>query len=215
MKHNLKFEDKLHIGEKENNNGINLKNKIVVFDNEGNFLFEKENLVVQTGRIFALEAISNMLTTANASVGGRRSILYFTIGNQGTSVGEHDVPVAPLASDVEIASPLAFATSNVNGKYVKPMIVESVTSYHGKLFDTLTNVEKWDINPGVNRVLLKYSMTVEANEARGEAISEVGIHYGRIDSGVVVDDGLFSRITFASKFLLGTNSFNIIYYIYA
>ncbi len=198
--------DKLHLG------GFHdLKNKIVVFDREtGKKIFERENLVVESGRIFTLENIANILTDDNSGVTGRRQLLYFTIGDGGVNVGEHDAPLDPLNGDTALANALSFGTVNTDSMYCKL----SGSDYYGKFFETLTNAERWDIDSLTNKVALKYLLKVEPADARGEAISEIGIHFGRIDTGSVVDDGLFSRITFPSKFLLGTNAFDVVYYIY-
>ncbi len=198
--------DTLNLG-----HSFNLKNKIMVYDREtGKFIFEKENLVVASGRTFALENIGNILTDGNSGVAGRRQLLYFTIGTGGVNIGEHDAPLDPANADTALATPVSFGTVNTDSMYCKLVTAD----YFGKFFETLTNAERWDIDAGTNKVALKYLLKVEPNDARGEAISEIGIHFGRIDTGAVVDDGLFSRITFPSKFLLGTNAFDVVYYIY-
>ena len=198
--------DKLNLG------GFHdLKNKIVVYNREtGEKVFEKENLVVESGRIFTLENIANFLTDGNSGVGGRRQLLYFSIGDGGVNVGEHDAPLDPVNADVALVNALSFGTVNTDSMYCKLVTAD----YFGKFFETLTNAERWNIDAPTNKVALKYLLKVEPADARGEAISEIGIHFGRVDTGTVVDDGLFSRISFPSKFLLGTNAFDIVYYIY-
>jgi len=198
---------------------LNLKNKIRVYDKKTKkFLWEKENLVVTSGRIFALESISSFLTQDNINAGSGRKLLYFSIGNGGILSGQHNAPIPPVSSDNMESmrnTRVAFTNNNENGRYCKCDSVDK--KFYGKFFDTLTNGDRWaDLNKFTNNISIIYSASIDETDARGEAINEIGFYYGRInEAGQVVDDGLFSRITFASEFLLGTKSLQILYYIYA
>jgi len=193
------------------------KNKIRVFDKEtGKFLFERDNLVTQSGRIFTMESITNTLAPTTTNTTNRRQLLYFTIGHGGVNAGEPDQPIAPTSDNTDasmLATQVAFTTANSGGQYCNL----SDGNYYGKYFEVLSNANSWSIDSGQNKVTHILSMIVSPTDARGEAISEIGIHFGYRSGGgsVVSDSGLFSRITFASKYLLGNNSFEILYYIYA
>jgi len=186
------------------------KNKIVIYDAlTKEKILEKENLVVKSGRVFMLEKLSDILAPGNVTSNAERKLIFFSIGSGGTSLGEYDSPLVPLDSDTGLAQPIPFTALN-DGKYCK--LVDN--NYYGKFFEE-PPTSAWDIDDELNKVSLFYSVKISPTDARGEVVNEMSFNFGRLSNGEVVDDGMFSRITFSSLFLKSDVSYDIMYYIYA
>jgi len=191
---------------------LKLKNRIDVYDiDTKELLFSKENLVVDSGRKFVLEKLTNIgIGNINHSVD--RRLLYFKIGDGGVADASKPMLINfPVATDTDLINPLPFRT--YDGTKLNEYCKSVNGSFYGKYFSPLDDSSRWDIDATKNKICFKAECQVSRSDARGEVINEVGIFFGSKDGdNNIIDDGMYARITFASKYCIGTNGFSIIYH---
>lgn len=208
--------------------GINVKGKIEVFDKHGNKILTRNNLVVLRGRAFILEKLFEdegvddeydvVYDSSKKRLKSRRPCL-FTIGTGGAqSTGASSVvspsPFLPSYTDLGMTSQVPFITGSGEGgnTYFK----HEGDSYYAKVFDSVT----WGYNEASNEVFKKITLSINANEARGYTINELGLLIGKptySGSNItsVTDLDLMTRVTFTGIPLTGSDTFTINYYLYA
>jgi len=219
------------------------KNKIIAFDEHGNKLFERENLVVQRGRVFALESIfdnfmSQELAGEHGFKGGtnRKKIALFKIGKGGTAIGTPFTPTVVNANETELTDPVPFRVVDPGDSsttlselekdiYCCPIVDEDgKTLYFGKRFEE--DAGSWDIDLTIDDPtdtttnLISYLINFEISDkdARNSIINEVGIYFAEVDGDGKPIDGteeLFSKINFSSEKLDGYSSKYFVYCVYA
>jgi hypothetical protein len=211
-------------------------------DDFGNKVLEKDNLIVLRGRTFALEKLFDSPidpTTSGYKVNMNRTICIFKIGSGGCDVNSAPFqPFTPLYSDENLATPVPFVIED-SQKYAdqlktdNPSIIEAMTDadkhryylpslksngsaeYYGKVFEV---APQWVFNKDTNEVYKKIMIKVDANEARGFLVNELGLVIAEYDSATntYVDDELFSRVTFDTESLTSlTKTLLIEYLIFA
>lgn len=208
--------------------GINVKGKIEVFDKHGNKILTRNNLVVLRGRAFILEKLFEddgvkneydvVYDSSEKRPKSRRPCL-FTIGTGGAqSTGASSVvspsPFLPSYTDLGMTAPVPFIKGAGQGgnTYFDP----KGDSYYAKVFDSVT----WGYNEASNEVFKKITLSINANEARGYTINELGLLIGKptySDSNItsVENLDLMTRVTFTGIPLTGSDTFTINYYLYA
>lgn len=236
------IKDNFNINDKINNHKNYLKGHIILRDEFNNIILEKDNLIVLRGRTFALEKLFNeSISTENSGYISNinRTICLFKIGSGGADVQSTPFePYVPAYSDIDLANPIPFITLDPNkmsdpDKVDNPSIVESLTEadrskyflsvnkdndiidYYGKIFE---GSPEWVFNKETNEVYKKISLKIDANEARGYIVNELGLVLAEYDSENTnyKDAELFSRVTFDSQSLTSLTKFiTIEYFIYA
>jgi hypothetical protein len=215
-----------------------------IMDDFGNTVLkqEKDNLIVMRGRTYALEQLFNDPidpTTSGYKVNMNRTICLFKVGSGGADVNSAPFqPFTPLYSDEDLAIPVPFVTEDANKyadqdktnnpsiievmnaeqekKYYNPIIrANGTTEYYSKVFEVKP---QWVFNKATNEVYKKIMLKVNANEARGYMVNELGLLIGEYDTtnNVYNDTELFSRVTFDTESLTSlTKSLLIEYLIFA
>lgn len=212
--------------------GINVKGKIEVFDKHGNKILTRNNLVVLRGRAFILEKLFEddgvdddhdvVYGSSEKRPKSRRPCL-FTIGTGGAqSTGASSVvspsPFLPSYTDLGMTAPVPFIKGAGQGgnTYFK---TDGGDSYYAKVFDSVT----WGYNEASNEVFKKITLSINANEARGYTINELGLLIGKPEydtdgniKGIAEESlDLMTRVTFTGIPLTGSDTFTINYYLYA
>jgi hypothetical protein len=233
----LRFEDVLAM--KDNKT---LRGRVIIRDDFGNIILEKDNLIVMRGRTFALESLFKDPIDPAVSgykVNMNRSVCLFKIGGGGADVKSAPFqPFTPSFSDEDLAAPVPFVIQDP-GKYDavekenNPSIIEvmstkqkakyylpnmksdGTTEYYGKVFET---DPQWVFNKETNEVYKKIMLRINSDEARGYMINELGLVLAEFDSAnnLYKDAELFSRITFDTKSLTSlTENLLIEYLVFA
>jgi hypothetical protein len=215
-----------------------------ILDEFGNTVLkqEKDNLIVMRGRTYALEQLFNDPidpTTSGYKVNMNRTICLFKVGSGGADVNSAPFqPFTPLYSDEDLAIPVPFVTQDSDKydsqeKTNNPSIIETMSSAQKKIYYNPTIREngtteyyskvfevkpQWVFNKSTNEVYKKIMLKVNANEARGYMVNELGLLIGEYDqaNNQYLDTELFSRVTFDTESLTSlTKGLLIEYLIFA
>ncbi|ALN97997.1 hypothetical protein Bp8pS_318 [Bacillus phage vB_BpuM-BpSp] len=225
----INFEDAMNIAEeidqKQSRKG--LRGRVNVYDDLGNLILQKDNLIVMRGRTFALEKLFNSPIDAEESgykVNMNRTISLFKIGSGGADLASTPFqPFTPVYSDEDLSQPVPFVVQDPKKnedpeKENNPSIVEALseeqskkyyipnvkedgtTEFYGKVFESQP---QWVFNKETNEVYKKITLKVNIDEARGFYINELGLVIAEYDeeNNTFDDSELFSRITFDSESL--------------
>ena len=208
-----------------------LKNRLIIKDDDGNIIVDRTNLVVNSGRIFTLERCSNLpysvegysRTLENVDENLSlldRELVVFQLGQIGALTDLTESPaVLPTNTDIGTTIPLIGTTvgaTHSQNKYFNNVLNSGTYSFTAK---SLTFA--WDTDFPNNLVSLKASFTISALDAIDQWFNSIGFYVGNkvITSGSLVDIRnleLFSKITFPP--ILKTNfidtNFSLEYYIY-
>jgi hypothetical protein len=241
----LKFEEALKIADdiRQPASRLGMRGRIRLIDPvTGKVILEKDNLIVMRGRTYALESLFKDPIDPAASgykVNLNRTVGLFKIGSGGADIQSAPFqPFTPLYSDEDMAVPVPFVTLD-SGKYDSqekennPSIVEQMSEnqkrkyylptqrqdgtseYFGKVFEV---EPQWVFNKSTNEVYKKIMLKIDANEARGYMINELGLVIAEYDAtnNVWKDAELFSRVTFDTQSLTSlTRSLLVEYLIFA
>ena len=226
-----------------NNKDTSLRGKVKFLDDEGNLLFEKDNLIVLRGRVFALEKMFNDDNNEGSyDKNLNREIVMFKIGTGGAPENNPFQPYTPEFSDLDIAQPIPFRvvdgndadttlTAEEENVYYDAKInsVDStLTEYYGKRFDQQDPI--WEIDLANNEVYKKMIMKVDTKDfrtvptgnpdqpfTREANINELGLYFAFFNdtTNKMEDVELFSRLTFSTEPLSNlSKSITIEYYIF-
>lgn len=219
-----------------------LRGEIKIFDEWDNCVIEKDNLVVLRGRTFVLESLFN--ESLDTAVSGYKNNLnrvpcLFKIGCGGADVTSNPAdPFVPVYDDEDLTQPVPFVIQDPNKfldttKAANPSIIDTMTAtdqatyylpitrstgeteYYGKIFETSP---QWVFNKSTNEVYKKVVLRVEASEARGYDVNELGIVLAEYVSATNshADAELMTRVTFPTIFLnTPSRYFTVEYNIYA
>lgn len=231
VKENCNLRDSFHI-----------KGRVVLKDEFGNTILDKHNLVVLRGRTIILEKLFNDPFDPNITgykVNNDRIPCLFKIGCGGADIKSSPAdPFVPSYSDEDLVQPVPFVIAdgnkmNDNDKMNNPSIIEKFTEknkntyylpiikedgsteYYGKIFECKPQ-NIFDKN--TNEVYKLINLKVEADEARGYSINELGLvlAYYNSDTNEYEDSELITRITFPTIYLnTPSRFFTVEYYLYA
>jgi hypothetical protein len=241
----LSFTDAINMAEttERSTSYVGLKGRVRLRDGvTGELILEKDNLIVLRGRTYALEQLFNDPIDPTASgykVNMNRTIGLFKIGSGGADVQSSPFqPFTPLYKDEDMAIPVPFVIQDPD-KYAtaekenNPSIIENLstaqkkkyylptvksngtTEYFGKVFEV---APQWVFNKTTNEVYKKIMLKIDANEARGYMVNELGLVIAQYDAtnNVWKDAELFSRVTFDTESLTSlTKSLLVEYLIFA
>lgn len=196
MKTVSKFEDHLSPSDKVE---YKLKGHIVIRDAlTGEILEEKDNLIVQRGRSYVLEVLTNLKpsVTSGFITNKNRALYLFKIGNGGADIESSPFEsIVPKFSDLDLYNPVPFiiVDPNKNGtenesnpsyvtelrpedkkKYFLPVeSIDNTTRYYGKIFDPDT--ERLYINKSSGETYVHFTLSITPKEARQMVINEIGL----------------------------------------
>jgi len=221
-----------------------LRGKVVIKDDNGNVILEKDNMIVLRGRVFALETLFSDLNEDPEYLKNlNRTVCLFKMGNGGTPVSSPFQPYTPNHTDLDLASPLPFRIVDANDSRTQLTTAEQQV-YYGDVVSTLNpdvreyyykrfeNVDpEWRIDKIGNEAYKK--MVLHVNEldfkttptgnvddpyTRNAIVNELGLffaHYNTV-SNKYEDIEMFSRICFNTEALKSaTKAITIEYYIFA
>lgn len=221
--------------------GMGLKGRVIMRDEQGNTILEKDNLIVLRGRTFALEKLFEDVITAGSGykLDITRKIGLFKIGSGGANVATAPFsPYTPIFSDENLGKQEPMVIVDVNKaadplKQANPSIVTSLstaqqavyydgvvqgdgtTHYFAKTFDANP---VWTFNKVTNEVYKKIQLTIATTDARNKFINELGLFISKYNSVTKKHDNieLFSRICFDTESLTNlTKQISVEYFIYA
>jgi len=203
---------------------------LVIFkDNSGNIIDIKENLILFETRKYILESLFE--------TSDDKKICLFKIGQGGADVnGSPFNPYVPRFSDTDLAEPIPFKIVDVNKDatyesrsntsivtelstedksklFLSTTDEDLTTKYYGKVFDDSST--GWKIDESTGEVAYSLNLTIEADEARGYKLNELGLILANKSGDDYINPTLASRVTFSTKSLQDLNeTINIEYIIY-
>lgn len=170
--------------------------KIYELSNDGNKkLIHKNNLVVYLGRELLAQRLVN---TENlyATPTKDEFLTWFGLGDGGVDVADPFVPIAPIITDNDLSSRVMInATDSSCADYHIIATGYPEIGYYKKPFDSVTfepdamNSNKW--------LIVRISVTIGANDANGNQLSEAGLFTAASSSGGYSGQfNMFSKVTF-------------------
>jgi hypothetical protein len=220
-----------------------MRGRVVMKDEDGNIILEKDNLIVLRGRTFALEQLFNdpIVPESNYRMNLNRKICLFMMGSGGADVQASPFnPYTPKFSNEALGNrePFIILDPNKlsdpekanNPSYVEAMNPElsdmyfdgvpdaddpSVVRYYAKKFETEPT---WEIDKLNDEVYKKILLRVSPMDLRYKFINELCLCFAEYDAvtNTYKDIELFSRITFDTESLNNlTKQIIVEYYVYA
>jgi hypothetical protein len=220
-----------------------LRGRVIIRDEFGNVILEKDNLIVLRGRTFALEKLFNMTITSSSGykMDLNRQVCLFKVGSGGADVASAPfTPYVPKFSDLDLVTPVPFVSvdankNNVSSEQNNPSYVTSltttqartyyqpvartsqtsITDYFCKVFDTTPS---WFFDNVNNEVYVHCTLRVAASDARNQYVNELGLFFGDYNAtaNTYSNIEMFSRICFDTESLTNqTKQLVVDYYIYA
>lgn len=197
----------------------------------------RENLVVRTGREYALRKLFNLPPTGDTlTTYSRRMICAFGVGSGGTPSNNPQMAITPTPADSNNNTPVPFKTSTALlplsptdlAKYITPGEVITVagiptTHYFYKRFTgtpIISTVATPTLeDPNADEYYVRVKLEIDINECRNSSINEISLYTGMDTTStpeVFTDLRIFSRITFATEYfpLTPTKGISVDYYIY-
>lgn len=203
----------------------------------GEALFERDNIIVLRGRVFALEKMFEDAVPPGTSQGGyayarnlSRTVCLFCVGSGGAPASDPFSPYAPAFSDVAMTTPEPFRvvdpadpagfpplTAAEQLVYYSPVTDGAgVTRYYSKRFEELD--PEWVVDTSGNEAYKKLVLRVGELDCRGRTVSELGLQVAAYDaaSNEMSDVELLSRLTFPTESLADPAKVIVVeYYVYA
>jgi hypothetical protein len=203
-----------------------LRGRVIMRDENGKVLLEKDNEIVLRGRTFALEKLFGAVITGSTYIQNlERSIALFKIGAAGAPNGDPFNPFVPEFSDMDVAEQVPFITVDPN-KFSDPekasnksIVTElsdvqelkyyiatvdpldpAVTHYYGKTFEN----SQWHINQAGNEVYRELTLLISDTDCRGAKINELCLMLAYYDT----PGNTFSQIEAFSRICFDTESFS-------
>lgn len=168
------------------------------------------NLVVQTGREFALRKLFNIIPSIDNTQDNfnRRVICAFGLGIGGTDIGNPNNPLTPTPADTSLNTPVP--------------IIQTTTSTSSLYLDKVTNGANYDwykkkftgspvivTNTTTDEYYVKVTLSILNTEVRSRNINELALFTGRDLStsvGNYTNFLMFNRLTFATEFFPADNT---------
>ena len=188
--------------------------KIYELDESGNKkLVHKNNLVVYLGRELLVQRLVN---TENAFATPTKDefLTWFGLGDGGVDISDPFVPIAPIITEDELSSRVMInATDSSNADYHVVAAGYPETGYYKKPFDSVTfeadalNNNSW--------LILRISVTIGANDANGNNLSEAGLFCAESGNGGYSGQfSLFSKVTFPTIVKTDARRLVFVWYLY-
>ena len=220
-----------------------MRGKVLMRDEAGNIILEKDNLIVLRGRTFALEKIFDDTISTNSGYKRNlnRRVVLFKIGNGGADVEAAPFdPFVPNFKDEILGNEIPFITVDPGKnadpeKQANPSIVTALTPaekniyydgrpdpgnpnvihYYAKRFES---EPEWYFDKTNNEVYKRIVLRINTKDARNQYINELALCIAEYDSSsnTYKDIELFSRICFDTESLINLSKQILIeYFIYA
>mgnify|MGYP000200465618 CR=1 FL=1 len=216
--------------------------KVIMRNEKGEVILEKDNLIVLRGRTFALEKLFETAIVGSTYVQNiDRKIALFKVGTGGTPPAAPFDPYVPQYTDMDLSAPVPFLIvdpTKISGgdpeKISNPSIVVELTpeqqlKYYlpevdpafpeqtkmmGKKFET----EEWVYSLATNEVYRKLTLLISEIDCRKQYLNELGLMIAGYDSvnNAYGQVEAFSRICFDTESCTNlTKTITVEYLIYA
>jgi hypothetical protein len=188
--------------------------KIYELDDSGNKkLVHKNNLVVYLGRELLAQRLVNT-ENAFASPTKDEFLTWFGLGDGGVDIADPFVPVAPIISDDDLSARVMInATDSSNSDYHVVSGGYPEEGYYKKPFDSVTF--EADVLNGNRWLILRVSVTIGANDANGNNLSEAGLFCAESGAGGYSGQfSMFSKVTFPTIVKTDARRLVFVWYLY-
>jgi hypothetical protein len=188
--------------------------KIYELDKSGNRkLVHKKNLVVYLGREMLAQRVVN-IENSYASPTRDEFLTWFALGDGGVDIADPFVPIAPIITDDDLSSRIMIsATDSSCADYHVTGTGYPETGYYKKPFDSVTfepdvlNNNRW--------LVIRISVTIGANDANGNQLSEAGLFSAASSAGGYSGQfSIFSRVTFPTIVKTDARRLVFVWYLY-
>lgn len=173
------------------------------------------NLVVQTGREFALRKLFNIIPSIDNTQDNfnRRVICSFGLGIGGTDIGNPNNPLAPTPADTSLNTPVPIiqTTASTSSLYLDRVTNGSNYDWYKKKF---TGSPVIVANTTTDEYYVKVTLSILNTEVRSRNINELALFTGRDTVGSPGNYSnfiMFNRLTFATEFFPSENTKSIEY----
>jgi len=188
--------------------------EIYELDDSGNKkLVHKNNLVLYLGREMLAQRLVNV-ENEFATPNKDEFLTWFGLGSGGVDVADPFVPIAPVISETDLSSRIMInATDSSNADYHVVAAGYPEEGYYKKPFDSVT-FEADELNDSSWSVL-RISITIGANDANGNNLSEAGL-FSAVSSagGYSGQFSIFSRVTFPTIVKTDARRLVFVWYLY-
>ncbi len=188
--------------------------KIYELSDDGNKkLRHKSNLVVYLGRELLAQRLVNT-ENSYATPTKDEFLTWFGLGDGGVDISDPFVPIAPVISDNSLSSRIMInATDSSCADYHVTGAGYPETGYYKKPFDSVTfepdvlNDNRW--------LVIRVSVTVGANDANGNQLSEAGLFTAASSGGGYSGQfSMFSKVTFPTIVKTDARRLVFVWYLY-
>ncbi len=175
-------------------------------ENKNKKLISKSNLVTYCGREWLLERMFN-IENSNITSTKDQYLCWFGLGDAGAPAGDPLNPTSPTNDDTALGNEIPINSSD-----------STCADYHDGAyykhpFDSLGYEQ--DISNGNSYLIGKITITVGADDAVGENISEAALYIAESNAGGYSGDfNLYARTTFPTQVKTATRILTFVWYIY-
>jgi len=188
--------------------------KIYELDENGEKkLVHKNNLVVYLGRELLAQRLVN-IENSYSTPSKDEFLTWFGLGDGGVDIADPFVPIAPIITETELSSRVMInATDSSNADYHVVSAGYPETGYYKKPFDSVT-FEPDELN-GSSWLILRISVTIGANDANGNRLSEAGLFCAESRVGGYSGQfSIFSKVTFPTIVKTDARRLVFVWYVY-
>jgi hypothetical protein len=141
-------------------------------------------------------------------------LTWFALGDGGVDIADPFVPIAPIITDDDLSSRIMIsATDSSCADYHVTGTGYPETGYYKKPFDSVTfepdvlNNNRW--------LVIRISVTIGANDANGNQLSEAGLFSAASSAGGYSGQfSIFSRVTFPTIVKTDARRLVFVWYLY-
>jgi hypothetical protein len=186
-------------------NDVNIQGRVIIRNPAtGKIIHQGDNLVVLSGRAFALQMISGFNISnshidpqdadyRHVTYSPNRRICLFQVGIGASNSGSPTDVIAPEWSDWYLRHPVPFVIGvenrRANVHFLQGLVPASlgvspvVDGYYGKTFDKPPELQ---FDASVNKAYLKFEFSIDATECRGHVINEIGLFVSSVMEGSTI-----------------------------
>ena len=188
--------------------------KIYELDESGNRkLVHKDKLIVYLGRELLAQRLVNTENTF-ATPTKDEFLTWFGLGDGGVDIADPFVPIAPTIVDDDLSSRVMInATDSSCADYHVTGAGYPETGYYKKPLNSVT-FEPDELN-GNSWLIIRISVTIGANDANGNQLSEAGLFTATSGAGGHSGQfSLFSKVTFPTIVKTDARRLVFVWYLY-
>jgi len=176
-------------------------------------LRHKSNLVVYLGREMLAQRLVNV-ENVYATPTKDEFLAWFGLGDGGVDIADPFVPIAPVISEDDLLSRIMInSTDSSCADYHVTGTGYPETGYYKKPFTSVTFEP--DILNGNNWLVVRISITIGANDANGNQLSEAGLFTAASGGGGYSGQfSMFSKVTFPTIVKTDARRLVFVWYLY-